>query len=151
MDQSTQTEINGLFVSVDLDESCRQKLAQFFDQNLPLTPRVSPNSYHLTLIYSRTPIFLTEILSFSKIEAKILSYEIMMTRRYGKCLILNLDSPQAEELFHLLEKMGGRSDFKEFKPHITLAYNIQDNLEIEELEVPNFELIFDKVKFTPII
>lgn len=151
MEQSTQTESNGLFVSVSLNDDSRQRLAQFFEQNLPLTPRVNPNSYHLTLIYSKTPIFLTELFAFSKIEAKILNYEIMTTRRYGRCLILNLDSPQAEEIFQLLQRMGGETEFKEFKPHITLAYDLKTVLEIEELELPDFELIFDRLKFTPII
>mgnify|MGYP003342152213 CR=1 FL=1 len=47
---------DGTYVSMDLSDESRQLLDNFVQMNLGLTERVDQSTYHITIIYSRTPV-----------------------------------------------------------------------------------------------
>ena len=47
---------DGTYVSMDLSDESRALLDNFVEMNLGLTERVDPSTYHITIIYSRTPV-----------------------------------------------------------------------------------------------
>ena len=46
---------NGTYVSLNLSNQSKELLDNFVEMNLGLTERVDKSTYHITVIYSRTP------------------------------------------------------------------------------------------------
>jgi 2'-5' RNA ligase len=49
-----------------------------------------------------------------------------------------------------LTKQGATSDYSEYKPHLTLAYDTEQSIDINTLPIPQFQLIFDKMTVDPL-
>ena len=47
---------DGTYVSMDLTPESRELLDNYVEMSLGLTERVDPSTYHITIIYSRTPV-----------------------------------------------------------------------------------------------
>jgi hypothetical protein len=137
---------------MDLRQQSREMLDHFVEMSLGLTERVDPSTYHITVIYSRTPVPTAENYAGNKtdITAKVVGYEIFPTKNDGKCLVMRLDFPYAESLNKQLTIEGATSDYPVYKPHLTLAYNITQEIDPTQLPVPQFPLEFDAVKVAPL-
>ena len=47
---------DGTYVSMDLSQESKELIDHFVEMNLGLTERVDKSTYHITIIYSRTPV-----------------------------------------------------------------------------------------------
>jgi 2'-5' RNA ligase len=143
---------NGTYVSMDLSEDCKRLMDNFVEMNLGLTERVDMSTYHITVIYSRTPVPSAENYSGSSANqmAKVSGYEVFPTKNDGKCLVMRLEFPFAETLNRQLTAEGATSDYDSYKPHMTIAYNITQDIDPESMPVPKFPLWFDPVKVEPL-
>lgn len=145
---------DGTYVSMDLSEESRQLLDHFVEMNLGLTERVDPSTYHITVIYSRTPVPSAENYLHMNtplpVEASVTGYEVFPTKNNGKCLVMRLDCPYATRLNGELGKQGATSDYPEYKPHLTIAYDMTQEVDPETLPVPQFPLVFDKLNVAPL-
>jgi 2'-5' RNA ligase len=63
---------------------------------------------------------------------------------------MRLDCPFAQELNKQLTVEGATSDYDVYKPHLTIAYDIKQQVDPESLPIPQFELIFGAVKVEPL-
>jgi 2'-5' RNA ligase len=143
---------DGTYVSMDLDEQSRQLLDNFVEMNLGLIERVDPSTYHITVIYSRTPVPSAEAsvgLSTTSF-ASVSGYEVFPTKNDGKCLVMRLKFPFAESLNGKLTAEGATSDYAEYKPHLTIAYDMAQEVDPATLPVPQFPLTFGPVKVAPL-
>lgn len=143
---------DGTYVSMDLDEQSRQLLDNFVEMNLGLTERVDPSTYHITVIYSRTPVPSAEAsigLSTTS-SASVAGYEVFPTKSNGKCLVMRLKFEFAELLNTKLTGQGATSDYPEYKPHLTIAYDMDQEIDPTTLPVPQFPLTFGPVKVVPL-
>jgi 2'-5' RNA ligase len=145
---------DGTYVSMDLDEQSRQLLDNFVEMNLGLTERVDKSTYHITVIYSRTPVpdaesYLTAP-SPLPVEATVTGYEVFPTKSNGKCLVMRLDCPYGTRLNGELTKLGATSDYPEYKPHLTIAYDMTQEVDPSSLPLPQFPLVFDKLNVAPL-
>lgn len=143
---------DGTYVSMDLSEEDRDLLDNFVEMNLGLTERVSKSTYHITIIYSRTPVPSAEVYKGSKDlgTARVSGYEIFPTKNDGKCLVMRLDYPYATLLNKQLTSEGATSDYDSYKPHMTIAYDIKQDVDAGSLPIPQFPLHFDAVKVEPL-
>jgi hypothetical protein len=142
---------DGTYVSMEMSQHSREMLDNFVLMNLGLSERVDPNSYHTTVIYSRTPVPTAEHLprDWTAI-ATALGYEVFPTKNDGKCLVLRVHCQTAEALNAQLTREGATSDYPVYKSHVTLAYDIQYEVDPHTLPVPKFELTFDKLNVSPL-
>lgn len=140
---------NGTYVSLNLSNQSKELLDNFVEMNLGLKDRVDKSTYHITVIYSRTPVPTAENLlhmnSPLPVEAHVTGYEVFPTKNDGKCLVMRLSCPYAERLNSDLTKQGATSDYPEYKPHLTIAYDMSQEVNPAELPLPAFHLEFDKL------
>lgn len=145
---------DGTYVSMDLSEPSRHQLYGFVKNILELPERVDASTYHVTLCYSRTPVpdaekFIGMGVGHNR-TARVAGYEVFPTKNDGKCLVMRLDYPFAVSLNSKLTQMGATSDYDSYKPHLTIAYDMQKEVDPESLPLPQFDLEFDVVKVAPL-
>ncbi len=143
---------DGTYVSMDLSNGCKDILDHFVEMNLGLSERVDKSTYHITIIYSRTPVPSAENYagSTTDIEATVSGYEVFPTKNDGKCLVMRLDFPYANMLNKQLTAEGATSDYDSYKPHMTIAYDIKQEIDPHTLPIPQFKLHFEAVKVAPL-
>jgi 2'-5' RNA ligase len=144
---------DGTYVSMDLTDESKEMIDHFVEMNLGLTERVDKTTYHITVIYSRTPVPSAELHAGSgmvEYEAHVTGYEVFPTKNDGKCLVMRLDFPYAVLLNKQLTAEGATSDYDEYKPHMTIAYDIKQEVDPHTLPIPQFPVYFGKVKVEPL-
>lgn len=143
---------DGTYVSMDLSDESRALLDNFVEMSLGLQERVDPSTYHITIIYSRTPVPSAENYtgSVGADSAKVVGYEVFPTKNDGKCLVMRLEYPFANLMNKELTAHGATSDYDSYKPHLTIAYDMQQEVDPSTLPVPQFPLKFGKVKVAPL-
>jgi 2'-5' RNA ligase len=143
---------DGTYVSMDLSDESRALLDNFVEMSLGLTERVDPSTYHITVIYSRTPVPTAEHIAgmSTTTTASVVGYEVFPTKNDGKCLVMRLEFSFANALNSKLTQEGATSDYNEYKPHLTLAYDMEQEIDPSTLPVPQFPLTFGPVKVAPL-
>ena len=143
---------DGTYVSMDLAEDCKELMDHFVEMNLGLTERVDKSTYHITIIYSRTPVPSAENYAgaIAGAPAKVSGYEVFPTKNDGKCLVMRLDFPYANLINKQLTAEGATSDYDSYKPHMTIAYDIKQDIDPETLPIPEFPLYFEGIKVEPL-
>lgn len=143
---------DGTYVAVEMDDQSKALLDHFVVMNLGLDERVDPQTYHVTIIYSKTPVPSAENISSltTETKARAVGYEVFKTKVSGKCLVLRLDFTFAEFLNKKLTMDGATSDYATYKPHVTICYNYTGPDDVSTLPVPQFELGFGEVTVKPL-
>ena len=145
---------DGTYVSLEMSDDSRKLLDNFVVMNLGLSERVDPSTYHITVIYSRTPVPSAEHLLHMNtalpVEAQPYSYEIFPTKNDGKCLVMRVICPYATRLNSQLAREGATSDYDDYRAHITIAYDMTQEIDPNTLPVPQFQLEFDKLNVAPL-
>lgn len=143
---------DGTYVSMDLNDASRELLDNFVEMNLGLSERVDKSTYHITIIYSRTPVPSAEKAQGLSTEtaATVTGYEVFPTKNDGKCLVMRLKFTFAEFLNKKLTQEGATSDYDSYKPHMTIAYNMAQEVDPDTLPIPQFPLYFNHVKVAPL-
>jgi 2'-5' RNA ligase len=143
---------DGTYVSMNLSDESRALLDNFVEMSLGLTERVDPSTYHITVIYSRTPVPSAENIAGLSTDttASVVGYEIFPTKNDGKCLVMRLRFTFAEFLNKKLTAEGATSDYDSYKPHLTLAYDMTQEVDPSTLPIPQFPLKFDSVMVAPL-
>lgn len=143
---------DGTYVALQMSQESQDLLDNFVANNLGLDERVSKNSYHITVIYSRTPVPSAEQYSGygNGQPARVMGYELFPTKSDGQCLVMRVECPFAELLNKQLTADGATSDYDSYKPHVTIAYNIKQDIDPESLPLPQFSLTFDELHVAPL-
>jgi 2'-5' RNA ligase len=142
---------DGTYVSLELDAISQGLLDHFVEMNLGLTERIDPSTYHITVIYSRTPVPRAEVLQgVADVDAYATGYEVFPTKDGNKCLVLRVASKAAEQLNSYLGTLGATSDYDDYKAHITICYDYKGPENINSLPVPQFALHFDRLNVAPL-
>lgn len=145
---------DGTYVALEMTQESKDLLDNFVATNLGLTERVDKKTYHITVIYSRTPVPSAEALLHMNtslpVEAQPVSYEVFPTKNDGDCLVMRVICPYATRINSQLAREGATSDYSEYKAHITIAYNLKEKVDPHTLPVPQFQLEFDTLKVEPL-
>jgi 2'-5' RNA ligase len=141
---------DGTYVALLMDDETKDLLDNFVEMNLGLSERVDPDTYHTTVIYSRTPVPTAENLRSGPATGTAVGYEVFPTKTGDKCLVMRVDCAAATMLNKQLTKMGATSDYDEYKPHVTLCYNYNGPDDVSELPIPQFSLGFKGFEVKPL-
>jgi len=142
---------DGTYVSFEMSKDSRALLDHFVEMNLGLSERIDPNTYHITVIYSRTPVPAAETLEKNtSATANAVQYEVFPTKENKKCLVLRVESESAEHLNKWLNLQGATSDYPDYKPHVTLCYDYAGKDDLSQLPLPQFPLSFDVLNVAPL-
>lgn len=107
---------------------------------------INPEKLHTTVIFSRNPIEKQYQMNHQIISGnnfKPMKFEVFLTSTSKKrALVIILDAPKAVEYHNYFMNHGGTHDFADFKPHITVSYDLGD-FDVKQLTLP--DIIFDPV------
>jgi 2'-5' RNA ligase len=142
---------DGTYVAYQMSKESRDLLDHFVEMNLGLTERIDPETYHITIIYSRTPVPTAEQFAGpTTATANAVGYEVFPTKTGDKCLVLRVQSTQAEVFNKHLGSLGATSDYDAYKPHVTICYTYTGESDVADLPLPQFPLYFDRIDVSPL-
>lgn len=113
----------GIYVAVRYSANSKSKLAEFMTK-FDIPNRISVDKLHTTLIYSRLydDVVVNDNVFYI---AKPKKFEIWPTQNGNNALVLKLTSPELVDRHNYLMKNYNLTyDYDEYKPHITLSYNV---------------------------
>jgi len=143
----------GTYAAMEMSDYSKKMLDNYLNMVLdPAMERTDPSTYHTTIMYSRTPVPKAEeyIGTYEGSNGTPKEWEVFPTKNNGKCLVLKLDFPIAVHLNNIFKSMGATSDYPDYKPHVTVAYDFQEDIDPTELSLPTFMLHFDSLSVKPL-
>jgi hypothetical protein len=132
-----QVEQEGTYVGVNFSEETVLALEEY--QHAIALPNPLPHSeFHTTLVYSQLSIPWDPQTDLD-VEAKIIGTTTFDARDGKRCFVILLECPWLQERFDKAMALGATYDFPEYKPHITLSYDIGD-FDINSVVDPDFPI-----------
>lgn len=135
--------MTGLYVAVKYTErSTNEMLNSMSKFNIPNL--LTADKIHTTIIYSKTyDNIKTAEYKVMKPVAVIGSMEIWKTQGGKSALVAKLDAPDLSIRHNWLMKNHNLTyDYDEYKPHITLSYDVPDDFDVPKT-IPEISLIVD--------
>ncbi len=133
---------DGTFAGVKFDQSSIQTLKNFIDENKIPNP-TPPEDYHVTLLFSHTPLPNYEpVGSYKQALTAIPKYATIFGEDEEKALVIVLDAPGLVKRHkYLMNKHPEATwDHDEYLPHVTLSYDVGD-FNIEKLNVDDIGML----------
>lgn len=135
---------DGTYAAVKFDDETNKMLVEFCNQN-NIPNQLNDNDFHCTVTYSRKYLPDYEPLTtidpawnatpdhFEVWESGPNAYKDDTTH----CLVLKLQSPELHERFkYAMDDLGATYDYDEYKPHVTLSYDVGEDFDHESLPLP---------------
>jgi hypothetical protein len=137
-DTEDQPSIDGTYVAARFQPETVINLDAFqADHRIP-NP-VAPQDFHTTIVHSCKPIFWRPEPDVDR-TAQPIGFDIWETQSGARCLVLLLDSPYLHQRWQVAQDRGAQYDFDQYRPHITLSYDVGGEFTHEHLPVPDFEI-----------
>lgn len=116
----------GTYAAVRPSKEDGDKIKEFMRlHNIPNPEPV--DKLHATLLYSRKHLPSYKPDTSLSHDAKVHSLEVWPTKSGKNCLVAKLHSPSlCDRHTHLMDKHNATYDYPEFKPHVSLSYDIGD-------------------------
>jgi len=138
-------ENKGGFIAIKPDIQKAQYYANAC-QLIGIEDCLSPEEMHVTLFYDRRE----PIIDAYEPKNRMYKAFIKSCALYNDALVLELDSTELKERFLELKMIGFKSDYPEYKPHLTLKYGatqadlitLRDNWIMFEM-MPTLHLMFE--------
>jgi hypothetical protein len=131
----------GLYVAAFFDEETNNNIAEYMRINKIPAP-VNTASLHTTIVYSTVPVpnFEPNHSVDIDIDTTHATFECWEMRNGSRCLVLKYFSPYLQFRFTEAMKNGAMYDFDEYKPHISLSYEIPEEFDVSLLPKIDFQL-----------
>lgn len=113
----------------------------------PLNP--ANFDFHTTIYFSTS----RHDTSIGTIDVKPKSVDVKRMGFLGKNMeipVLFLGTRNIKPIRDYYKDNGFKDEWPEYLPHISLSYADEDHPDVEDVELPNFEIIFDKIKIKDI-
>jgi hypothetical protein len=129
--------MTGVYVAVNYSVETLKEIKNIMDiHNIPNPLEV--DKIHTTLIYSKVYDDV-DILQNCRYPSFATGYEIWKTQGGKNALVLKLHSPSLVERHqYLMGKYNLTYDYDEYKPHITLSYDVPEDYDYTKLSLPLF-------------
>lgn len=142
---------DGTYVAYKMGLQSREMLDHFVEMNLGLTERIDPDTYHVTVIYSKTPVPDAERYDGDSTAVAVpVGYEVFPTKDGGRCLVMRVAAPDIVQLNKVMTMLGATSDYDTYKPHVTICYNYTGADDVSTLPLPQFHLEFSGLEVKPL-
>ena len=135
-------EPNGSYVGVKFDDESLDALVEFTKANKIPKP-LSRNDFHSTVVYSRKhlPDFTVTGDIDTPWQATPKGFDIWESKpnaykdEHTFCLVMEIECPDMVKRHELARSEHGATyDFDEYKPHITLSYNVGEDFSKDGLK-----------------
>jgi len=139
------TDKTGTYCGARFGKNSQERLAKFAE-DIDVPNVIPMNKFHVTILYSRKflPNFRPEGYYKNPYSAQVESLEIWPSQGGKNCLVLKLDCDGLIKRHkYLMKEHGATFDYPEYKPHVTLSYDIGD-MSIEDIEIPKFHLYLER-------
>lgn len=142
----------GTYSGMRLSLQTKELISKFLeDNNIPNA--VPDEKLHTTILFSR--IHCPEYVPLGKISpaivAKPVALEVWDTRNGKRALVLRLESEQLIARHkELMSAHNASYDYAEYKPHITLSYDVGSTFKASDFTTPDFNLEFNVEYFEPL-
>jgi len=129
---------NGIYISVDLTSRSKLKVEEYIERYLPDLDKNS--SLHCTLIYSAVATDVVPVTEKYKCKGKYKHFSLFGPS--GDTLVVEVDAPVlTNRNKKLVKDYGYRSDYGDYKSHVTFGYHYKD--DIKELPPLDFDIEFE--------
>ena len=116
------------------------------------------DEYHTTLCYSKKPVLIDKYFlekrdfDIKPVIAKVNWWTIFESETYGKSFVLKLDCEDCFRKFEEFIEMGASYDYDEYIPHLTLCYDLPDDINPKDVfeKVKDLEIVFDRIRYEKI-
>ena len=131
----------GLYVAAFFDEESNNKLAEYMRVNNIPEP-VNTASLHTTIVYSKVPVpnFEPNHSVDIDVDTTHATFECWEMRNGARCLVLKYFSPYLHFRFQEAMQDGAMYDFDEYKPHVSLSYEMPADFDVSTLPPLGFPL-----------
>lgn len=131
----------GLYCAAFFDDATTARIGEYLRTHKVPNPVAEP-SLHTTIVYSRVPVRGFEAIHTLNVEVNTTysNLEIWETAQ-GNTLVLHYFSPYLFIRFQDAMSHGATYDFEEYKPHVTLSYDVGPDFDLKSLPPINFPLI----------
>lgn len=140
----------GLYVGVKFSENTLNKIQKFCKEH-KIPNALKKKDFHCTIAYSRKPVPNFKPIKTVKETGKPIKFEIwesppnVYKDKTTYCLIVKIDSEYLHVRFNNIIDMGATYDYDEYKPHLTLSYDVGKDFDIKTLrsidDLGQFEII----------
>lgn len=131
----------GLYVAANYDTATRKAISRYCkDNNIP-NP-VNEASLHTTIVYSKDPIEFEVNHTVNSVISRTGTFIDCWRTSEGQCLVLRLFSTYLHDRFNESIRAGASYDYPDYKPHITLSYDIGD-WDFTQLPHIDFDLVIE--------
>lgn len=136
-----QEQLSGLYVAAYFDDETNKRIAQYLADNKIPNAIKSPG-FHTTIVYSKVPVQDFEPNHTIDLEVDTLdsSIEGWITPSGKRCLVWKYSSTYLQMRFAEAMEAGATYDYDEYKPHISLSYDIGMDYDVSALAVPDFPI-----------
>ncbi len=139
----------GIFSAVKFDKKTTQKIVEFQKINNIRSP-IKNSDLHTTIIFSPDKYILDyPVKKHLDIKAKIIGFDKWRMNNGNYCLVALLDCNFLNERFEKLSKKYGiENPYDEYKPHVTLSYDIPIHMNVSNLKdsIGELRIISEYVK-----
>lgn len=133
---------NGIYVAVKYTDESVDILSKFIEDNHIANP-VNVLDIHTTIIYSRQYDEIETMGYKFNIPVEIFKFEVWKTQGGKSALVAKLFAPELIKRHHyLMSNHDLTYDFPEYKPHITLSYDIGDDFDINLLDASSINKLY---------
>jgi hypothetical protein len=147
--ESEQDHPNGTYAEV-LPSVKSLRVIEKIINTLKITQPTPSAEIHCTVTYSRKPCpSLADYEPDFPMRATVKGFKIFPLRTGGNCLVLELSSPEIEELHEYARSLGCTHDYPEYTPHVTLTYAWPSD-QLPGMDLGNINLIFDHWTVKPL-
>ena len=143
---------SGTYVSAVFTKDTINRLnAWAEEQNFgPGSSLTKMDSYHCTIIYSRKTLDDEVLINrFVQYDCEPTHFSIFPYNENSKCVVMELKARDLTKIHNDMIAHGATHDYPDFKPHVTIAIDVQSDFKTDVLEVPKFHLMTLKIKSEP--
>lgn len=126
---------HGVYMAAKYDDDTLSVIVDMMERHHIPNP-LSSRDIHTTIVYSRVPVpglQATENIDPPE-QATHIGYEVWPSQKDSNCLVMLLDSTFLHSRFaHAVDDLGATYDYDEYKPHITLSYDVPKDFDPSSL------------------
>jgi 2'-5' RNA ligase len=125
--------VSGTYVAVKYNPWCILKLIELAEE-FEVPDILDEEDFHTTLIYSTVYAENVEVLDNIRYIGIPKGFEIWKSQSGKNCLVLTINSQSmVDRHLELMDKYKFNYGFPDYKPHITLSYDVGDWSKLSEL------------------
>lgn len=145
----------GVYASCSYDDQSLQKLADWMNDHNDLIPMPVPlEKIHTTVVYSRAefPCPIGKAIHLSDSQPFCPSGFTLLGKPEDEmaCLVMLLDAEPLVHVHNFCVNEGAKHDYEDYIPHVTLSYRVPKDFDHSQIEIPDFCLKPNAIKFEPL-